>query len=624
MAAAKSWEASHLGQNAALPFSFTYDGKASAELLPKWRSETAEKKLDSSRLQLTVTYTDPRTGLAVRLVAIDYADYPTVEWKLYLKNTSSADTPIIADLKALDVTFRRGQGEFLLHHNTGDNDTPDSYEPHLDTLGPSIAKHFSSAGGRPTTGGFPYFNLEHGGGGVIVVIGWGGQWSADFVRDAGEGLRISGGQELTHFKLHPGEEVPTPMAVLQFYKGDYPRSQNIWRRWMLAHNFPKDWSKPAIWSNSEAGGTLAPTEATELRALGQFEKAGVKPDFYEMDAGWYPDRGNWVNTGTWEPDPTGFPHGLRPLADKVHSLGMDLMVWFEPERVAKGSWLYENHPEWLLGGKLLDLGNADARAWLTDRVDKIISDSGVNLYRQDFNMEPLPYWRANDAPDRQGITEIKHVMGLRAYWDELKRRHPKLRFDSCASGGRRADLETIRRAVIMSRSDYWADPVANQSFTLAYALWNPFFGTGSTYSSAYEVLSKVSFVMGIGQDAPRDDVNWDVFKQRVAQGRKCQQYILSDFYPLTPYSLANNVWVGWQYNSPEKGEGLVQAFRRAESPDASVRLKLHGLDAAAQYTVTDLHSNESRQLAGRELMDGGLKVDSPNAPAAKTITYQKR
>ena len=62
-------------------------------------------------------------------------------------------------------------------------------------------------------------------------------------------------------------------------------------------------------------------------------------------------------------------------------------------------------------------------------------------------MEPLGFWRGNDPPDRQGITEIRHVEGLLAYWDELRRRHPEMPIDTCASGGRRNDLETLRRAV---------------------------------------------------------------------------------------------------------------------------------------------------------------------------------
>jgi hypothetical protein len=36
--------------------------------------------------------------------------------------------------------------------------------------------------------------------------------------------------------LHPGEEVRTPLILLQFWEGDWIRAQNVWRRWMLVHN----------------------------------------------------------------------------------------------------------------------------------------------------------------------------------------------------------------------------------------------------------------------------------------------------------------------------------------------------------------------------------------------------
>jgi alpha-galactosidase len=76
------------------------------------------------------------------------------------------------------------------------------------------------------------------GGGMIVAIGWPGQWSAKFARDAGKSLRVTAGQELTHFKLLPGEEVRSPLIVVQFYEGSPVRAQNLWRRWMLAYNTP--------------------------------------------------------------------------------------------------------------------------------------------------------------------------------------------------------------------------------------------------------------------------------------------------------------------------------------------------------------------------------------------------
>ena len=51
--------------------------------------------------------------------------------------------------------------------------------------------------------------------------------------------------------------------------------------------------------------------------------------------------------------------------------------------------------------------------------------------------------------------------------------------DSCASGGRRNDLETLRRAVPLLRSDYIMEPVGNQCHTYGIAFWYPYYGTGT-------------------------------------------------------------------------------------------------------------------------------------------------
>ena len=95
---------------------------------------------------------------------------------------------------------------------------------------------------------------------------------------------------------------------------------------------------------------------------------------------------------------------------------------------------------------------------------------------------PLALWRGNDTADRQGITEIRHVTGYLAYWDELCRRHPHMLIDSCASGGRRNDLETMRRAVPLWRSDYAFEPIGHQGMTYGISFWIPFHGTGTVAS----------------------------------------------------------------------------------------------------------------------------------------------
>ena len=39
---------------------------------------------------------------------------------------------------------------------------------------------------------------------------------------------------------------------------------------------------------------------------------------------------------------------------------------------------------------MLNLGNSDARHWWLEHVDKLIVEQGIDLYRNDFNIDPLP------------------------------------------------------------------------------------------------------------------------------------------------------------------------------------------------------------------------------------------
>ncbi len=186
------------------------------------------RQLEGGGTQRTFTYSDPKTGLALRCVAVEYRDFPTVEWTLHFRNEGSADTPVLSEIQAVDTWFHRDkEGEFALHHGTGSPAARNDYEPHVTPLPPKEVKRIATSGGRLTNSDLPYFNIEWPGRGVIVALGWPGQWAADFRRDDGTGLRVRGGQELTHFQLHPGEEVRTPLAVVQFWKGDFLRRRTF-------------------------------------------------------------------------------------------------------------------------------------------------------------------------------------------------------------------------------------------------------------------------------------------------------------------------------------------------------------------------------------------------------------
>jgi alpha-galactosidase len=253
----------------------------------------------------------------------------------------------------------------------------------------------------------------------------------------------------------------------------------------------------------------------------------------------------------------------------------------------------------------------------------MLKEHRIDVYRQDFSVNPLDYWLTADAPNRRGITENAYVTGYLAYWDELLRRDPKRWIDTCASGGRRNDLETLRRSVPLLRSDYWGDPVGQQCHTYGLSLWMPYYGSGAALGSVYAMRSAICPAYRIGCDMRNRTQDFELLRRTVEQFRRIEPYLLGDYYPLTPFSLAREVWMAWQFDRPEIGEGVVQAFRRAECTDDVVRLRLRGLDADTEYTIIDFDRSRPRQFAGRELMDQGLPASIPTRPGAIVLVYKR-
>ena len=645
MAEVRAWTTAHW-VDAKKPspfFSFTYGGKPSAELLKTWELKRDKRPLDDQRLQHTLACTDPATGLAIRCVGVEYTDFPVVEWTVYLKNAGGNDAPILESIQGLDTQFqRKADGEFILHGIKGDWCVAESYEPYALTLGPNVASKRAppAYSGKSCDGpdGWPYYNLQMPGGGAILAVGWPGQWASAFTRDAAGGLRVTAGQQLTHLSLKPGEEVRTPLIAMLFWRGtDVVRAQNLWRRWYRAHVIPHFDGKPQqpITQIQIAG------REVDIVNAEKFLKAGIRPDLCWCDAGWYPtdggrfkDKLRWLNTGTWEPDPKTFPQGFRPFSDWVHAHDMSFLLWFEPERVGDpNSWLAKNHRDWLLPetsstvGAILNEGNPEAWKWLVDHLDGMIKSQRIDWYREDMNGGgPLPAWRKNDADNRQGITENFYVQGHLALWDELKRRNPALHIDSCASGGRRNDLETMRRAVPLLRSDFqFPDSKGvvegNQGHTYGLSSWLPFQGTGVYFYDTYSFRSYYLPSFGMGELTP------DNTEAQKKAYRECRQIapcmLFGDYYPLTPYSLDDGQWIAWQFDRPEQGDGLVQAFRRNKNEQSTKTLRLFGLTPSAQYEVTDLDLKTPKKVLGQELMECGLPIVIAEKPGAVLIKYRK-
>lgn len=641
--------------------SFDYDGEQVRGLPEKWTRQRESRKLDSNRTAHTVTASDLKTGLQVRIEGVEYRDFPAVEWTVWFKNIGTTNTPVLSDIQALDVNWVRGNdGEFVLNGIKGDWTTADSYEPYRTVLIPGTERKFAPPphSGKSTDGpdGWPYFNLQFPQGGVSMAVGWPGQWASSFTRDTAVGVRVKAGQQLTRLYLQPGEEIRTPLVALLFWDGtNVVEAQNLWRRWYMAHNVPHFDGEP----QSPVTSIQVTGLEREMPALESYLAAGIKPDICWRDAinggfTWYPsstgpfkDEGTdvfgkmaWLNTGTWNIDAKIYPNGFKPFSDWAHAKGMKFMLWFEPERIGDpSSQLGTNQQGWLLPktdatvGDILNEGNPAAREWLINHVDGMIKTQGMDWYREDMNGNgPATAWRAADAENRQGLTENLYVQGHLAYWDELKRRNPQLRIDSCASGGRRNDLETMRRAVPLMRSDFVApmnkDIVeGNQGHTYGLASWLPWQGSQSWSTNPYFARSFYlpGFLITEANDYSgyRKEIDADraaMWRKAYSECAEIAPYMLGDFYPLTPYSRVTSDWIAWQFDRPAKSGGVVQAFRRKDCAGDVMTFKLQGLKAKATYAVKDFDGGTSTKT-GKELMTTGLRVVINETPGSALISY---
>ncbi len=190
--AAAQWAQSNIFAEAAkLPFHFTLGGKSSDELLRDWKRTDATRELDAQPRERTRSWMDATTGLQVRLVATEYTGFPIVEWTVWLRNTGNRDTPLIENIQGLNSTFAANPKDALsLHGIRGDTCVAESFQPWTRELKTGVRHVFSPpvkggyASGKSSDGpdGWPYWNLKTPGGGMILAVGWPGQWEAKFER----------------------------------------------------------------------------------------------------------------------------------------------------------------------------------------------------------------------------------------------------------------------------------------------------------------------------------------------------------------------------------------------------------------------------------------------------------
>ncbi|MFH1022365.1 MAG: glycoside hydrolase family 36 protein [Planctomycetota bacterium] len=660
-----------------VPFSFTRGACSSRDWLNLENAGRESGDWEGGKRLHRLSWRDPETALSCTMELTEFSDFPALEWVIRLRHEGRTETAPIANFKALDI-FWKGlkAGEIPeLRRSLGSDGRHDDFQYVRDDLRQSMwdaprrvrmdsatntafrkarngSPSFLTADGRTSATWLPFFNLRTGGDGILCALGWSGQWFAEFAHDGAGKTDISAGMEHLELNLRPGEEIRSPRILLLYWQGMHLHSQNVLRQFVLKYHSPRVNGRPVEMPicNGSWGGTPTPGHLDAIRRIAQH---GLPYDYYWVDAGWYGTSskpcpsvfdGDWGITGDWRVNRNYHPNGLKPISDAARRAGMKFLLWLEPERAKHGTPVTLDHPEWFLrrtqeepkmnDDLLLNLGNPEARQWVVETVSSLITENGIDCYREDFNIDPGPFWANADEAGRKGLVEMRFVEGLYAFWDELRRRHPGLLIDNCASGGRRLDLETIGRSVALWRTDYncfpFMNPDASQLHGAGLNLWLPLNATSPTAKpgDTYQARSAYSagFILSVEEfgvsNCRAPDFPWDWFRKRIGEAKRLRPYFLGDFYPLTPCVMDPESWMACQLLVPGTQEGAVLAFRRAESPMTTASFQLHGLEATSTYELESADSGQTRQTTGSELMTTGLVISIATPRASQLLFYK--
>ncbi|MFA5816116.1 MAG: alpha-galactosidase [Bacteroidales bacterium] len=653
----RDWILKNFSKNQIPPFSFTYGGKDSRTFIKSWEYRMEPiKSSDPAIGKFLFSWRDPKTGLLVKCTVTGYSDFPAVEWTIEFRNTSKRNTPLIENARAIDHSFRYEKGgPVTLHHSRGSSGERSDFEGYADVLSTGKNIYMTPVGGRSSDNtAFPFFNVEMPGNqGVLTAIGWTGKWYADVKQSDLKSWSLNAGMERMKLVLYPEEEIRTPEICLLFWKGaDRMIGHNLFRQFILKHHSRQINGQLAeLPLAGTLGGSGAQpcnefscaTESYCVAMTQRYQQFKIVPEVLWIDAGWYTGCGSWwLNVGNWTVNTLNFPNGLKPVSDAIHKVGAKFILWFEPERIVAGTQFDKLNPEFMIripdtvknpeigrffsNMSLFNLGNPEARVWLTNYISDLIRANGVDYYRQDFNFDPYPYWKYNDKPNRIGISEIRHIEGLYAYWDSLLRNFPNLIIDNCASGGRRLDLETVSRSSPLWRTDYnYGEPNGYQCHTYGLNFYLPLHGTGNTTPTKYAFRSSMSSAMVTIWDLNNPAYSQSDMQLIMQDFKRLRPFYYGDYYPLTPNIniTTDTIWLAYQQNRPDHGDGIILAFRRPDCPTKRISVKLRGIDPEGTYNLLFEDTGEKVTKTGAELMKG-LLLENKEKPGSLLISYMKK
>ncbi|MET9506564.1 alpha-galactosidase [Streptomyces sp. NPDC006622] len=476
-----------------------------------------------------------------------------------------------------------------------------------------------------------------------AALAWSGTWRVTVQRtpDGRAGWTGGAGHEGTTVPLEPGEEHATPVFAGLCTDGGFGAASRAWHAYTLAHVLPRGReTAPVLYNSWEATG-FDVDEAGQTALAERAAALGV--ELYVVDDGWFGSRrSDRSGLGDWTPATDRFPHGLGPLSDAVHGLGMRFGIWVEPEMVNPDSDLYREHPDWVLhipgrtrselrNQLVLNFARADVADWAYGWLTRLVGDHDVDFLKWDMNraFSEAGWPGADQGGDRLWSAYVTNLYGV---LDRLRADHHGLRIETCSGGGGRVDLGILARTDQAWASDNTdaVDRLAIQhGFGQIYpartmSAWVtdvPNQLTGRTVPLRFRFHSAMAGLLGIGGDLTRwSEEEMAEGAALVAEYKKVRHLVQHGALYRLSEPLGDRPTVV-QYVAEDAAELLVLAWQRGPRHGAPrLPVRLPALTPGARYRNTRTGTVHHATV----LAEYGLRLDLPRGDWSSTAVHLVR
>ena len=454
--------------------------------------------------------------------------------------------------------------------------------------------------------------------------------------------------------LAPGESFQTPEVVIAYSRdglnGMSQAFHKAYRNHLLRGKYQHA-LRPILVNNWEA--TYFDFDDQKLDDLAACA-ADLGIELMVLDDGWFGHRDDDNSSlGDWKVNRAKLKNGLEGVAESAHKRGLKFGLWFEPEMISVDSDLYRAHPDWALHVSdypssfsrhqlVLDLSRKDVQDYVVQSVSDILKSGAIDYVKWDFNRHLTEAFSEGRAPEHQRETKHRFILGLYNILERITQAFPDVLFESCSGGGGRFDAgmlyympqtwasddtDAICRLAIQTGTSYAFPPITMG----AHVSVTPNHQVGRVTPMQTRAFAAMMGCYGYEMDITRmSDAEKQQVKEHIALYKRLRSTLQLGTYTrlLTPFTGTKNE-TAWMFTSEDKKQIALFYFKTLSMPATEIRrLRLAGLDADAQYKITEYYPAQSlshdsdgsgadtlvgKTFYGDELMQEGINVDKINS-----------